>query len=169
MGHIMKWLQLILLAAITVIIGWSPLTPAHAQAASPDAYVCEHNGMAQVEYSEDTKQWSATASGPPTGRSGLKFVFRRAKTGERLSDNSEFKWGYFVLGKKFPLVECQNDFSKEGLILCQTLSGLISFYFNRNNLRYQKTAQYGYVDVDGDMSKDGDYSPTMEFGTCSPI
>jgi hypothetical protein len=164
MGHLMKWLspkfaRFILLATIPASIGWSTLTPVHAQAASPDVYLCDQKGIAAMEYSKDTKQWAATTYGLPTN-SELKFVFRRAKPGEK------FKWGYFVHLSKYPLIECQNDFSEDGTISCQQYEDR-TFLFNRNNLRYQKTTQDGYVNPD--EPEDEGIGPHIEFGKCHPL
>lgn len=119
-----------------------------------------------MNYSKDAERWAATTYGPrpPTQ---MKFVFRRAKPGERLADNRTFTWGYFLHPGKFPYIACQHDFSEDGTIFCEKQEGISTIFFNRNNLRYQIVRQTGYVNPH--TPEDGSLGPYIEFGTCSRL
>ena len=78
-------------------------------------------------------------------------------------------WEWKIFGIDVPL--CNGSISANGYFRCDWLETII---FNKNNLRYTKAHIFGYVNVgsktySGFEMKDGQETPYMEIGKCSPM
>jgi hypothetical protein len=123
-----------------------------------DSYLCIADAIAGVDYSAETKRWTPSVF----NHADKKYAFRRAKPGEKSGDR-EFKWGLYRFGSTVPRVACPTDFGDGTTIFCNDLT---LFSFNKTTLRFQSIYPIGYVLP---LGKEGNDTPAIEIGTCSPL
>lgn len=80
-----------------------------------------------------------------------------------LSKNNA-NWQWKKMGESYP-ISC-GEFNEYGYIRCD--SGFTQVSFNKKNLRYMKSYLVGYVNA-GIAGKEGEDTPLLEIGKCSPI
>lgn len=81
------------------------------------------------------------------------------------NNNNTWEWTDFGLEHSL----CKGSFNASGIFGCG--GGIESVTFNKNNLRYVKTSIFGYL-VGDDKNfkfKDGENTPFIEIGKCSPM
>ena len=82
--------------------------------------------------------------------------------------NNNNTWEWTDFGETFST--CSGSFNTSGVFRCDLFETII---FNKNNLRYVKTAFFGYTIVGAQMGKsvikDGENSPFIEIGKCSSM
>jgi hypothetical protein len=127
-----------------------------------DAYVCVVNHTAGISFNAATKKWE-----PSIFRSDGSFLVSRA-SGEEQTRGAA--WVVKQVGQKTPSFVCDSDFSKPGYLVCKGVLG--EFIFNRSNSRFLSTYMYGYVTDTargGEFGAEGDNTPAIRAGTCSPV
>jgi hypothetical protein len=73
-------------------------------------------------------------------------------------------WQWKKMGESYPS-SC-GEFSEYGYLKCD--NGFTQVSFNKKNLRYMKSYLVGYVNG-GIAGKEGEDTPNIEIGKCSPI
>ncbi|WP_153160034.1 hypothetical protein [Zoogloea sp. 1C4] len=128
-----------------------------------NSYVCVADSAAGIAYDRATKHWSSS-------------IFRVDETLILSKANSdEMKrgavWVVKTIGSTLPSFGCKGGFNEAGLIFCHGLFG--DFRFNRKNGRYLSTYLFGYVtdgnDAIGTVGEEGNDTPSIKAGRCSPI
>ena len=83
------------------------------------------------------------------------------------NNNNTLEWTDF--GKNYSI--CEGSFNTYGFFNCNALGEQI--IFNKNNLRYVKSSIFGYTSVGSPFGKsvikDGENTPFIEIGKCSPM
>ena len=128
--------------------------------ASAKSWLCIADMGTGFKFEKTTKEWR-------------QVTFKVEKSRFIISATPEKQWAYEVkeFGKSspYPDATCKNGFSEYGYLNCTGLFG--SFKFNNKNLRYLATYLAGYVEIiPGSKNMiEGDDTPSMEIGRCSPL
>lgn len=88
-----------------------------------------------------------------------KFIIHRPTSDTPISRG--MKWIVTRVGERMPNSFCANDFA--GSLL--TCSSMTTFKFSKKTLRFSATYDFGFVEP----SSEGDDTPSMTIGKCSPI
>ena len=79
-------------------------------------------------------------------------------------------WEVKEVGESRAVYLSQHDFSAEGKLYCDSLTGTWGeFKMNRNNLRFIRIFSYGYDNPGGSDSRALASSPFVEIGKCAPL
>ena len=84
------------------------------------------------------------------------------------SKSKEYAWEVKKLGDSFVVAYCKYDFSEYGALACESI---YEFRMNNKNLRFIRVYPLGYWtdNVKGNPSKEGEDTPYIEIGKCSPL
>jgi hypothetical protein len=116
-------------------------------------YICVADKSAGFLYDQRQKTWNTA-------------TFNVSDSKYTLSQNSgSWKWKKIGEQSNSP-IECEKQFTEYGYLNCN--SGFTDIQFNKKNLRYIKIYRVGYVNV-GIIGKDGEDTPNIEIGKCSPV
>jgi len=132
-----------------------------AIASAGDSYLCVGNLATGFKYNKTRDKWEITKFNVDDS----KYVVSRSKS-------EKFAWEIKKIGISKPISLCREDFNEHGHLRCQ---GLIDFIMNRENLRFIMADMIGYFfgtlkDEKGKIIiKEGDGSPNIEIGKCSPL
>lgn len=130
------------------------LLPLHAGAA--DSYLCVADLTTGFSYDGAKKKWKSADF-----RSDKKLVISRGK-------QKTHAWEAKEVGDSLPGATCEKDFNDAGNLFC---SGVFDLRFNSRSLRFLYVYPIGYWS-DGDkpgMSREGDNTPAVAIGKCSPV
>ncbi len=130
------------------------LLPFHAAAA--DSYLCVADLTTGFSYDGAKKKWKSADF-----RSDKKLVISRGK-------QKSHTWEAKEVGDSLPGATCEKDFNDAGNLFC---SGVFDLRFNSRSLRFLYVYPIGYWS-DGDkpgMSREGDNTPAVAIGKCSPV
>lgn len=128
--------------------------PFHASAA--DSYLCVAELATGFSYDGAKKKWKSADF-----RSEKKLVVSRSK-------QKSHAWETKEVGDSLPGATCEKDFNEAGNLFC---SGVFDLRLNNRTLRFLYVYPIGYWS-DGDktgMSKEGDNTPALVIGKCSPV
>lgn len=145
----------IVLAAITGSV--------FSQTTALESYLCVADKATGFDFNKTRNEW-VQANFRPTN----KYVLARSK-------QPNFAWEVKDFGQTVSSAECRNSFNEVGNLFCSGLGGS-DFRFNRNSLRYMKVYLIGYWN-DGNpadrasvqLFAEGDNTPSIEIGKCSPL
>ncbi|QTP59551.1 hypothetical protein HNO53_12990 [Billgrantia antri] len=124
-----------------------------------DKYICAADSSVGFAYNQLTQTWNNASF-----NSEARYVV--SEPGE--SEESEYV--ITEIGQQFPDGFCKNGFNEYGFLHCNTIGG--SFKFNRNTGRYLLAYHFGYYSVpkeDLGTVEEGNNTPYIEIGTCSPF
>lgn len=119
---------------------------------SQSGYLCIPDLATGFAYQKNIDKWVTTKFNV----SGEKYL---------LTKNNKGIWEWRNFGEKSPGIYCEEDFNEYGYISC---SGFSQISFNNKNLRFLKIYKIGYVNK-GIAGKEGEDTPSMEIGTCTPL
>lgn len=130
-------------------------------ASAVDSYLCVGDLATGFKYNKTRDKWEITKFNVDDS----KYVVSRSKL-------ENFVWEIKEIGVSKPSSWCKEDFNEHGHLYCQ---GLRHFIMNRENLRFIMADMIGYFfgtlkDEKGKIIiKEGDGSPNIEIGKCSPL
>ena len=119
---------------------------------SQSTYLCIPTAMTGFKFNKSTKKWYQTQF----DAEGRKFTLSKSTDGE-------WKWRNLAYENVF--TKCSN-FNDSGSLFCNNIYDVV---FNKKNMRYQLYYPFGYINGGLDNSKEGEDSPAIEIGKCSPI
>lgn len=125
-----------------------------------DSYLCVTDLLTGFAFDSDRKAWKRTHF-----QAQEKFIISRAS-------NQKYAWTVTVVGESRPHGYCEVDFSKAGILFCKGV--YFDIHLNNKSLRFLYVHYIGYwdegvmKDIFPDM-KEGDNTPAMGIGKCSPI
>lgn len=130
------------------------------EAAAADRFLCVADKITGFNYDKHRQQWRQADFAP-----SLKLVISRAK-------NETYTWTIGELGSDTIKLFCKNDFSDSGLLYCSGIG--LDLRFNKKLMRFLYTYSIGYWDENAYKSlypgrKEGDDTPAMAIGKCSPL
>ena len=117
-----------------------------------EGYVCIGDKSTGFRYDKSSKSWITST-----------FNVSDSKYTLTLS-NGQWKWN--KLGEKSSLPSDCGKFNEYGYLHCSPL--LKKLTFNKKNLRYMLIYDVGYVNG-GLFGNEGEDTPNMEIGKCSPL
>lgn len=120
-------------------------------ALSQTSYLCIPDLSTGFVYRKNLDKWTTT-------------TFDVSKDKYLLSKSSNGMWQWKNFGKENS-IECDGEFSKNGYLNCNKFEQVT---FNKRNLRFIKVYNVGYVNK-GIIGNEGEDTPSMEIGTCSPL
>ena len=126
------------------------------QAGAADSYLCVADLTTGFSYDAAKKKWKSADF-----RSDKKLVISRGK-------QKSYAWEAKEVGDSLPGATCEKDFNDAGNLFC---SGVFDLRFNSRSLRFLYFYPIGYWS-DGDkpgMSREGDNTPAVAIGKCSPV
>lgn len=124
------------------------------------SFICSTDAATGFIFNKTSSAWE-----PTQFQSEHKFVFTPSKFGI-------YKFEVKNLGESTPFAFCENEFSDNGSISCRGLGQ--DFKLSSKSLRFLRTYQSGYWNEDAIKAllpsrKEGDDTPAMSIGKCSPI
>lgn len=126
-----------------------------------DSYLCVTDLLTGFSFDKGAKQWREA-----NFNAREKFIISKA-------DKEKYAWEVKVVGESAPYIFCENDFNDYGVLYCE--GSYHEIRFNNTNLRFLFFHSVGYWN-DGDAfrrlfpdSKEGDNTPAIGIGKCSPI
>ena len=128
-----------------------------------DSYICTAEKSTGFAYNETITDWEITSFNTSVNK---YFIVKSEK-----NDFIKAIWEVRRIGKNYPTFYCPTDFDKYGYLNCELMG---TFTMNNNNLRYLLVFPFGYVsdnikDEDGTIIiKEGESSPFLEIGKCTP-
>ena len=122
------------------------------QAISQSSYLCIPDLSTGFSYQKSTNKWIST----DFNIQGTKYI---------LSKKNDGIWEWKDFGQKDSLIRCPDGFNESGYINCISLHRI---QFNRTNLRFQLIYPIGYTNKDI-IGKEGEDTPHMQIGKCSPL
>lgn len=133
-------------------------------ASATTSYLCVADKAAGLGFDKGRGTWESK-----TFKADSKYLVSQASQAE-LAISTD-KWLVKEIGQSFPSYSCAEGFSKQGQIYCR---GFGEFKFNRENSRYLRTYTFGYYNdtpgkTDPLFGAEGDNTPVVEIGKCSPI
>jgi hypothetical protein len=114
---------------------------------SQSSYLCIADATTGFRYDNNSKEW-------------VKTSFKTADEKYILKKNQE-GWEWLEFGSKTGM-QC-GEINEYGWLHCTLWVG--SLKFNKNNLRYLRTYDAGYVDG----KNNNDNTPVISIGKCSPL
>ena len=121
-----------------------------------ESYLCIADKITGFKFNKQSKNYEPA-----------DFNVRESKYILKNNDNT---WEWKDFGETFSIFTCSTSFSSQGALICE---GFETVEFNKNNLRYIKTSTIGYIHVGSKIGKgvvkDGENTPFMEIGKCSPM
>lgn len=136
-----------------IILFFVLLTSSNAHA---DQYLCISEKATGFEFNKETKSWN-TAN---FNVQGQKYIISKSKV-----EFIEYEVKKFA--EKYTIAECMRDFTEKGFLDCDGPIG--TFKFNRENGRFLRINPWGYLGVSPFSTNEGDNSPFIEIGKCSPF
>ena len=130
-------------------------------ASAGDSYLCVANMATGFAYNKTLDKWDVANFNVDD----KKYVVTRSK-------RENFAWEVKQIGRNIPVSWCKKDINEVGLLHCE---GFQYFKMNINNLRFMSVYMVGYIhynikDDNGNiMFKEGENTPSMEIGKCSPL
>jgi hypothetical protein len=121
-----------------------------------DSYLCVAEMTTGFSFDGSKKKWISADF-----RSEKKLVITRAK--QKLH-----AWEVKEAGDTRPGATCEKDFNEAGNLFC---SGIFDLRFNSRKLRFLYVYPIGYWSDDdkGSMSREGDNTPALAIGKCTPL
>jgi len=146
-----------ILTAIFILLAWSIPSYSEEKTEKDVSYLCIADSAVGFIFNKSTKAWNRTFI-----QTDRKYIISKS---ESIYD----VWEVNVIGDDFPFSGCKEDFNDDGNLFCE---GLSDFRFNKYNLRFLKIYPIGYWnEFRGVMKnyKEGNNTPYMEIGKCSPL
>lgn len=121
-----------------------------------DSYLCVADLTTGFTFDGSKKKWTSADF-----RSEKKLVITRSK--QKLH-----AWEVKEAGDTRPGATCEKDFNEAGNLFC---SGIFDLRFNNRKLRFLYVYPIGYWSDDdkGAMSREGDNTPALAIGKCTPL
>lgn len=119
---------------------------------SQNSYLCIPDLATGFSYQKNLDKWKIS-------------TFDVAKNKYILTKSNTNKWEWKIFGEEYSNVNCDNTFSEHGYLNC---NGFEQIQFNKKNLRFMKIYRIGYVNK-GIGGIEGEDTPNMEIGKCSPL
>lgn len=124
-----------------------------------DGYVCAATHAAGFRFDKAEDQWVSA-----TFRTDSKYLVRPSRSEDlafiRMAHT--IRWVVVKIGDSRPIGYCEDGFGDNGILSCE---GIHEFVVNSRTLRFEHRFDLGYAISPGE---DGDVTPYMEIGTCSP-
>jgi hypothetical protein len=114
------------------------------------SYICIADSSTGFDFNKTTKKWYPKHFDVKDS----KYVLSRKNN----------IWEWKEIGQQVPMIKC-GEFDGNGYLYC---SGIETLRFNKNNLRFLLIYNVGYVTA-GVIGVDGEDSPAMTIGKCSPM
>lgn len=139
------------------------LSLAATAACAADSYLCVTQMVTGFVYDKDAGEWSSASF-----NANRRYVVSRARV-------DGFAWEVVQVGETRPSTLCKSDFTGAGNLSCE---GSHQFKMNRTNRRFLHAYLMGYwTDRSGEpgamgnpyLFKEGENTPFVEIGTCSPL
>ena len=119
---------------------------------SQNSYLCIPDLATGFSYQKNIDKWNIS-------------TFDVAKNKYILTKSNTNKWEWKIFGEKYTNVNCDDAFNEHGYLNC---NGFEQIQFNKKNLRFIKIYRLGYVNK-GIVGIEGEDTPNMEIGKCSPL
>ncbi|MDM7950090.1 hypothetical protein [Hydrogenophaga sp.] len=143
------------------VLALALLLPVMASAAT--SYLCVADKATGMGFDKASGVWEVR-----TFRADSKYLVSEAT--EREEAIYAAKWLVKKMGSSSPTLLCPEGFSEIGFLFCENLG---EFKFNRKSGRYLRSYTMGYFNdmpgKAGPLRAEGDDTPAIEIGKCSPI
>lgn len=120
-------------------------------ALSQTSYLCIPDLSTGFVYRKNLDKWATT-------------TFDVSKNKYLLSKSSNGLWQWKNFGKELS-INCKGEIDEYGYLIC---NGMEQITFNKKSLRFIKIYKVGYVNK-GIVGNEGEDTPSMDIGTCSPL
>ena len=120
-------------------------------ALSQTSYLCIPDLSTGFAYRKNLDKWTTT-------------TFDVSKDKYLLSKSSKGEWQWKNFGKEGSLT-CDGEINEYGYLNC---NGSEQISFNKKNLRFMLIYKVGYLNK-GILGNEGEDTPRMDIGTCSPL
>jgi len=119
-------------------------------------YLCVVDKMTGFSYDKSTNQWKEA-----NFKADKNFLITR-------STNPKISYEIKEVGSEISTSWCDEDFNESGNLFCR---GFGEYRFNKDHLRFLYIYPIGYWDDDNksDLFKEGDNTPALGIGKCSPF
>lgn len=114
---------------------------------SQSSYLCIATATTGFSYNNSSKEWLSTSF----KTSDDKYILKKNREG----------WEWSLFGSKSGM-QC-GEINEYGWLVCSLWFG--SLQFNKNNLRYLRTYDAGYVDG----KNNNENTPLISIGKCTPL
>jgi hypothetical protein len=123
-------------------------------------YVCAATHAAGFRFDKTRSEWVSA-----TFRTDNKYVVRPSTSEDvaLIPTEHNIQWVVVKVGDTRPTGYCEDNFGDNGILSCE---GIDEFVVNSRTLRFEHRSNLGYAISPGE---DGDFTPYMEIGTCSPL
>ena len=130
-----------------------------AAGAQADSYFCVADASTGFAFDKTTKTWESANFDV----SDHEYILARSKI-------EGFAWTVTKVGDKHPTAFCKDDMRGDYAYMRCAFFGT-TFRFSSKTRRFMRVRADGYVrsDVWGLGGKEGDNTPLMEIGKCSPL
>ena len=129
-----------------------------AAGAVADSYLCIADQATGFKFNKSTKTWKATNFNVSDG----KYLVARSK-------DERYARAVTKVGDKRPIAYCDDDISGDDMNLGCNSPGLFRFRFSPKTMRFSMIYIAGYVGPFGIGGLEGDNTPFIEIGKCSPL
>ena len=129
-----------------------------ARASASDSYLCVTDMATGFAFDKSQKQWHSTSF-----KVSNKYLVSKAQ-------REGYAWEVKTAGSTIALIFCKANFTEAGALRCE--GDLQEFNMNKKNLRFLSFYRAGYW-TDGTgrtvLGMEGDNTPAIEIGKCSPL
>lgn len=119
-----------------------------------NSYLCITDMATGFAFDKNQNQWHSADF-----KAGRKYIVSK-------QTDSESAWEVREVGLNFATSFCKDGFTKYGTLSCQ---GPEIFLMNKNSLRFLSVYIVGYWGSDDKSTHEGENTPSISIGKCSPL